>query len=186
MLNIWDVNWYLDLDLCPCDQHFVEFLQERKVADKVIYHFGSGGHHLIGRECARAKTGNVVLSITASPQEHAEYVKLLIAEPELAFGYICYFSDIYAFNGRLLPQFDLVTLFHLCEFRNEKNDVYGGLTDEQVLDAAIAQAKTGAIFAFYSGSFAWPSAKPIVERAAAAGKLAYEGDFKTLPIYRKV
>jgi uncharacterized membrane protein YhdT len=28
MLNIWDANWGLELDLCPCDLHFVEYLAE--------------------------------------------------------------------------------------------------------------------------------------------------------------
>ena len=185
MLNIWDVNWALDLKVCPCDQHFMEFLHERKISKSVIYHFGSGGHHLVGRECARDGADNVVLSITASPQEHDDYVKLLIAEPKLAFSYICYFSDIYTFDGRLMPQFDVTTLFHLCEFRSEQNDAYGALTDYQVLEAMVKQTRKGGIIAFYSGSFAWPSAKPLVERAVAEGLITFDCDYKTLPVYRK-
>ena len=35
--------------------------------------------------------------------------------------YNAVFGDIYLLNAKLLPVFDVVTLFHLCEFRGERD-----------------------------------------------------------------
>lgn len=185
MLNIWDANWGLELALCPCDQHFVELLAERAIENSVIYHFGSGGHHLVGVECMKAGKGNVVISITAAPQEHKEYEKLLIEQPQLAHHYICYFSDIYTFEGRLMPMFDIVTLFHLCEFRTEANDAYGAHSDWEVLRRLCAQTRAGGLVCFYNGSNGWDQTAPLVEQAVAKGLVVADGVYKTLPIYRR-
>jgi hypothetical protein len=184
MLNIWDANWGLELDLCPCDQHFVEWMDARGLRDKVIYHFGSGGHHLVGAACAEAGRGNVVLSITAAPQEHAEYERLIIEKPHIAHHYICYFGDIYTFNGRLLPTFDVATAFHLCEFRTDANDAYGALTDWDLVRALVAQTRKGGFVAFYTGSDGWKKTVPLVERAVAEGLLTEEETFRTLRVMR--
>ena len=185
MLNIWDANWGLELGLCPCDQHFVELLAERNISKSVIYHFGSGGHHLVGVQCMKAGKGNVVMSITAAPQEHKEYEKLIISTPELAHHYICYFSDIYTFNGRLMPKFDVTTLFHLCEFRSEWDDAYGGLTDMEVLRQMCAQTNPGGLVVFYNGSNGWDGTAPLVEKAVAEGLLTADGVYKMLPVYKR-
>jgi hypothetical protein len=185
MLNIWDANWGLELGLCPCDQHFVEFLEARKLSNSVIYHFGSGGHHLVGVQCMKAGKGNVVISITAAPQEHKEYEKLIIAEPALAHHYICYFSDIYTFDGRLMPMFDIVTLFHLGEFRTAANDAYGAHSEWETLRRFCAQTKTDGLICFYKGSNGWSNTVPLIERAVKEGLIVADGEFKTLPIYRR-
>ncbi len=185
MLNIWDANWGLELALCPCDQHFVEFLADRQIAGSVIYHFGSGGHHLVGVECMKAGKGNAVMSITAAPQEHKEYEKLIIATPELAHHYICYFSDIYTFNGRLMPMFDVTTVYHLCEFRSDANDSYGGHSDWEVLRRLCKQTRAGGLVTFYNGSNGWSQTAPLVEKAVAEGLLEADGIFKTLPVYKR-
>jgi hypothetical protein len=70
-----------------------------------------------------------VLGITASPQEYDDYVELLIKNPRLGHTYKAYFGDIYQLDGRLLPEFDYVSLFHVGEFRTPDNDAYGALTD---------------------------------------------------------
>ena len=185
MLNIWDANWGLELHLCPCDQHFVELLADRKIENSVIYHFGSGGHHLVGVQCMKAGKGNVVMSITAAPQEHKEYEKLIIAEPQLAHHYICYFSDIYTFEGRLMPVFDVTTDFHMGEFRSEANDAYGGHSEWEVLRRLCKQTRPGGLVCFYNGSNGWDQTVPHIEMAVAQGLLAPDGIYKTLPIYRR-
>lgn len=184
MLNIWDANWGLELDLCPCDLHFVEYLADQRIRGATIFHFGSGGHHLVGAECAKAGQGNVVLSITASPQEQAAYEQLIIANPAIAHGYICYFGDIYTFNGRLMPTFDVVTAFHLCEFRSDANDAYGALTDSELLEALCKQTRPGGRVVFYKGSDGWGKLVPLIEQAVEAGLLQDDGEFKTLRVMR--
>src|SRR3712207_7562317 len=42
------------------------------------------------------------------------------------FPYTTLFRSL---NERLLPVFDVVTLFHLCEFYGEANAAYGAMTD---------------------------------------------------------
>lgn len=185
MLNIWDANWGLELGLCPCDQHFVELLAERKIENSVIYHFGSGGHHLVGVQCMKAGKGNVVMSITAAPQEHKEYEQLIIREPQLAHHYICYFSDIYTFEGRLMPTFDVVTLFHLGEFRTEANDAYGAHSDWEVLRRLCEKTRPGGLVVFYAGSNGWKATEPLVARALKDGLIEADGEYKTLPIYKR-
>ncbi len=65
-LNTWDVYWGLRVSECPCDVHFVEWLEENGVTGRTIYHMGSGGHHYVGVRCAEPELDNRVLSITAS------------------------------------------------------------------------------------------------------------------------
>ena len=99
--------------------------------------------------------------------------------------YKTFFGDIYQLDARLLPDFDVVTLFHLCEFRTEKNDLYGALTDRQVLDMLTDKTRKGGYILFYTKSFAFDSAEKIVkvwEKEAAVEKV---GLYETLLVYRK-
>ena len=79
-------------------------------------------------------TVNTVFGVTASPKEYKSYVDLVTRQPEVSKTYLAYFGDIYTSNSDLLPAFDVVTLFHLCEFRDESNSRYGAKTDAEVLD----------------------------------------------------
>ncbi len=185
MLNTWEVFWGLRIEQCPCDVHFVEWLEENRVTGKVIYHFGSGGHHYVGIRCAEPEFNNPVLSITASPQEYEAWIKLAKDEPELTKLYSCYFGDIYTSNARLLPRFDVVTLFHSCEFRSEKNDAYGALTDLEVMQLFTDQTEVGGHILFYTGSFAFEAAKPIIAQWEKTRGVTRIGEFKTLLVYQK-
>jgi hypothetical protein len=69
-MNIWDESWDLHVQQCPCDVHFLEFLEERGIRDSAIFHFGTGNHHIVGIRTAEDGRGNSVLGITASPQEY--------------------------------------------------------------------------------------------------------------------
>ena len=65
------------------------------------------------------------------------------------------FEDIYLLNEKLLPTFDVVTLFHLCEFRGPKTDAYGGLTDLAVTSLLTDKTRPGGHILFFTGSFAF-------------------------------
>jgi hypothetical protein len=185
MLNTWDVFWGLRIEQCPCDVHFVEWLEEKAITGKTIYHFGSGGHHYVGIRCAEPELDNAVLSITASTPEYESWIKLAKEQPELTKTYSCYFGDIYTSNSKLLPRFDVVTLFHSCEFRNEKNDAYGALTDLEVMQLFTDQTEPGGYILFYTGSFAFAAAEPIIAEWAKTRPVERVGLFKTLLVYRK-
>lgn len=190
VLNIWDDNWDFRPEDCACDVDFVAWLDDRGIRDASIYHFGTGGHHHVGIECARADRRNSVLAITAAPREYESFVRLAIARPEVLRYYNAVFGDIYLLNGRLLPVFDAVTLFHLCEFRGEANDAYGGLTDLQVLNLLTDHLRPGGHMLVFPGSFAWEraerSAKDVVGEWAATREVEPAGTFRSLKIYRKL
>ncbi|HEX8164683.1 MAG TPA: hypothetical protein VF601_02725 [Beijerinckiaceae bacterium] len=189
-LQFWDDYWALREKDCPCDVHFVAWLDENRITDSTIYHFGTGGHHHVGIECAAPQRRNSVLAITAAPQEHQAYVDLAIARPEVLRFYNAVFGDIYLLNGKLLPTFDVVTLFHLCEFRNEKTDSYGGLTDLEVTNLLTDRTRPGGHILFFTGSFAFDwdgpmSAKRVIAQWEKERPVERVGEYKTLLVYRK-
>jgi hypothetical protein len=47
-MNYYADKWKLDLSRCPCDAHFNEWIDHKKLRNKTIFHFGSGNHHLVG------------------------------------------------------------------------------------------------------------------------------------------
>ena len=184
-LNIWDVNWLLDEKLCPCDVHFVEYLEHERIADASIFHFGTGGHHIVGIRTAENGSNSAVLGITASPQEYNDYVKLVIERPEVGRTYKAFFGDIYQLDERLLPQFDIVTLFHTGEFRTEKNDEYGALTDLEVAELLLRKMNPGGRVLFYAGSYAYDKAEAVIADLLSRGLVKALPHYKTLRPYQK-
>jgi hypothetical protein len=184
-LNALPYKWDLREDVCPCDIHFNEWVAVHRLRRKTIYHFGSGAHHVVGMTQAERK--NQTLSITASDEEHQAYARLVADNPRLARHYICYFGDIYLTNPALLPDFDVVTLFHLCEFfySNTASKEYGGLTDRKVLDLFTDKTRKGGHILFYTKSMAFDRAKPMIERWERARPVRRVGEFKTLLVYEK-
>jgi hypothetical protein len=189
-MHFWDDSWDLRASECPCDVEFIEWLDENRITDAAIYHFGSGAHHHVGIECANVHRRNSVIAITAAPQEHQKYVELAIERPDVLRYYNCVFGDIYLVNERLLPIFDVVTLFHLCEFRGEKTDAYQGLTDLEVANILTDKVCSSGYILFFTGSFAFDwqgptSTKKVIEEWEKRGDVKKQADFKTLRVYRK-
>ncbi len=189
VLNIWDDHWDFRPEDCPCDVDFVAWLDEQGIRDASIYHFGTGGHHHVGIECAKPERQNHVLAITAAPREHEAFVQLAVSRPEVLRFYNAVFGDIYLINEQLLPEFDVVTLFHLCEFRGAANDEYGALTDLDVTRILTRRLRPGGHILFFPGSFAWDrtndSAKDVVAEWERDGGVELVGRFKSLIVYRK-
>ena len=79
-LNYWQASWPLR-SCCPCDLHFIDYLNEAGVRDKVIFHFGSGEHHVLGKTNLEAAVPNEILAITASRREHQTYIDFIIDNP---------------------------------------------------------------------------------------------------------
>ena len=186
-MNYWTDKWDLDVKLCPCDHHFNEWVAKQKIKNKLIYHFGTGTHHVIGIKQATNKSGNAVFAITASKEEYESYIQLSTESAKVTKSYLAYFGDIYLTNPKLLPEFDVVTMFHLCEFffPNTASKSYGGMTDEKLLDLFTAKTKKGGFILFYMGSMAWNKALPIVQKWEKRGHVKRVGEFKTLLVFRK-
>jgi hypothetical protein len=188
-LHYWNACWDLRSAECPCDVDFVDWLDASHITDAVIYHFGTGAHHFVGIECARPERRNAVLGITAAPQEYDAFIKLVIERPDVLRHYNVVFGDIYLSNRRLLPTFDVVTLFHLCEFRGEKNDAYGAMSDIELLNLLTDKTRSGGYILFFPGSFAFDradhSAKDVIAEWEALREVEFLARYKSLLVYRK-
>ena len=186
-MNYWTDKWPLLVDVCPCDVHFNDWVKHKKLKNKLIYHFGTGTHHVIGAVQATNKSGNAVFAITASKEEYEAYVELATTKAQVSKSYLAYFGDIYLSNPKLLPEFDVVTMFHICEFffPNTASKAYGGLDDAKMLDLFTAKTKPGGHILFYTGSIGYSKAKPIIEKWVKKGHVRRVGEFKTLLVYQK-
>jgi hypothetical protein len=184
-LNFWNATWSLDEKQCPCDIHFLDYLKEKRITGKDVFHMGTGNHHIIGLETAKWGTGNHVYGITASKEEYDDYVRLLIENARLGFTYKCYFGDIYQIDRRLMPAIDYATLFHIGEYRTEANDAYGALTDDEMTFVLADSLRPGGEIHFYTGSFAYDKGQAAGKALVAKKGFKDMGIFKTLHIFKK-
>jgi hypothetical protein len=184
-MNYWGMKWDLHTDICPCDVHFNEWVEAKKITGKTIYHFGTGTHHVVGLR--QSELGNTVLAITASKEEYDSYVTLVAENSLVAKSYLAYFGDIYLSNPALLPDFDVVTLFHLCEFAqpNTASAEYGGTDDRGLLDLMTKQTRPGGHILLYRDSNGREATKTILPGWEKQQLVERVDDFKTLMVYRK-
>lgn len=112
-------------------------------------------------------------------------MRLVVERSEVGRIYKVLFGDIYQLEPRLLPEFDVVPLFHLCEFPSEKNAAYGAMTDHELAELLLEKLVPGGWLLFYTGSFAYDKAAAIVDQPEAAGRLSPAGSFATLRLRRK-
>jgi hypothetical protein len=173
-LNVSQEAWPLRVDLCPCDTEFVAWLKARKIAVKSVFHFGTGSHHVVGVENARLARPNQLLGVTASRGEYEAYIDLVTADPRIAISYKVMFLDIYTLDARGLPEFDVVSLFHLCEFHDPVRSAYAPLDDRKLLDLFLGRLKVKGRICFYLGSNGRDAMLRLVDKFIAAGKLAID------------
>ena len=188
-MNYWQGKyWDMQDDLCPCDNHFNEWVEAEGIRGKTIYHMGTGTHHVVGTRQGQSGSGNRVFAITASKEEYDAYVKLVTENVRVAKNYLCYFGDFYLSNAELLPEFDVVTLFHLCEFfcPNTASADYGGRTDYQVLELLTDRTRINGHVLFYTKSMSFETAAPIIADWEKMHEVERVGAFKTLLVYRKI
>jgi hypothetical protein len=176
-------SWPLRADLCPCDVDFSDYLQERDIRDRAIFHFGTGGHHLVGLRNQADGLQNDILGLTVSPKEHAGYVRKVIRDPGLALHYKVLFADIFSLSAGSIPCFNIVTLFHLGEF----SDASGSgrrLNLEQLLRMFRSRLLPGGCMLFYPRSYGYRRLTPLLESAVQDGLLTLLETYKSLEIYR--
>jgi hypothetical protein len=176
-------TWPLMPERCPCDLHFCDYLAERGIRKKAIFHFGTGLHHLVGIRNREAGWKNDILAITGSPREHARYVHRAVRDPSFAEHYKVLFGDIYRLQFSLLPRFDLVTLFHLHEFTPAAG-AEGLLGDAGVLASFLTGLAPGGRLLFYAGSEGFPKTQELLRDKVQRRALAPEEEYKSLVVYR--
>ena len=195
-LNYYDDSWPL-VDYSP-DPDFVGYLTSMNIKGKLIFHFGSGEHHLVGRDNHERGNPNEILAITASREEYGAYIDFVINNPVAANNYKVLFGDVYTLSPRMLPSFDLVTLFHLCEFYDEQHDdiegepgaqqirlnsSYSQLNDETLLALFLQKLNPGGKILFFKRSGGFVSKREpgaIVTFTDSGGSV--EGDRRTAKI----
>jgi hypothetical protein len=177
-------SWPLRPASCPCDVHFCEYLEQRQVRGKSIFHFGTGGHHVVGKRNHAQAWANDILGLTVSPREHAIYVRQVIRDPALGAHYKVLFSDIYSMSGALLPAFDLITLFHLCEFE-DRASAGRRLDDAGLVQLFCERLTPGGRLFLYRGSFGYPRAAPLIGNAVAQGRLSLVEEYQSLLVYQR-
>lgn len=177
--------WPASFDTCPPDDDFGKWLAEADVRDRTIFHFGTGAHHRLGQ--VAAWLGNRTLGLTASREEMDAYESLVIDNPALARNYQVLFGDIYLLNPMLLPDLDIATVFHLCEFTDPRRSApdYGGCSDTEVCERLRSRLRPGGWLVAYPGSMAWNRAAPIFEDFVARGRLLAPSHFRSLALYQK-
>lgn len=179
-------SWGLNARLCPCDVDFTHWIEHQGLAGKLIFHFGTGKHHHVGKRCHEVGK-NEVLGVTASKREHDAYVQLVLSAPALAVSYKALFVDIYTLTQRALPRFDIVSLFHLGEFTPSPEKLAKGIVihdDDTLLELFLSRLKPGGWLVCYPGSFGWPKVAGRVAKLVDQGTLAPGERFEHLLAFR--
>ncbi len=187
-LNYWNDSYQLSEDECPCDIHFVEYLDQRAISNKTIFHFGTGEHHFLGTNNLRRNPSerNEILGVTASVEEYNAYMQLVINCAEMARYYKVMFADIYTLTSRILPNFDLVTLFHLCEFYDPAKSEYALHNDVTLLDLFLSKLNPEGLLFFYRRSMRFHLAEKIIKDLVARKKIAEVDEYKTLLVCKPI
>jgi hypothetical protein len=175
-LNIYKRSWGLTPGV-ECDIHMAEYIDNNGLSNKTIFHFGTGSHHKL----AKMTKNNSVLGITASVEEYSTYIQEAINHPELAKRYKVMFGDIYTLDPQILPQFDIVTLFHLCEYSRSDCD-YGQMNDEELLDVFINKLKPNGLICFFTGSNHYKQALELIQSRTDIKKIS---DYKSITVYKR-
>lgn len=178
-------SWPLRVEVCPCDQDFCDYLRDRGMRGLSIFHFGSGGHHLVGERNLADTLDNEILAITLAPSELRSYVDRVVRDPALAKHYKVLFADVHSLDAAALPVFDVATLFHLGEFGDEASAARR-LDDAGVLALFISRLAPRGLLLFYRRSFAFAKVSPLIEQAVQQRQIEFVENVKSLAVYRRV
>ncbi len=174
-------GWSLDPS-CPCDLHLVDYFTHRRHARRVLFHMGSGLHHHVGRELCRPGRDNQVVSITTSRDEMLAYVDAVIEDPGLGSRYRVLFGDIYSLSPPVLPRFDVVALFHLCEPPDAvRPDIVPDAMS--LVRTFLDRLRPGGEILFYRDSTGKNLTGAVLGSLVAMRRIVRIGDYKSLMIY---
>ena len=176
-------SWPLRPGVCPCDIHFCEYLKERNIRRKSIFHLGTGGHHIVGLQNQEVGLENNILGLTVSPNELRSYVTRVVRNPHFGKYYKVMFADIYTLSASCLPSFDMVTLFHLSEFSDAEN-IGPRMNDSETLRLFCSKIVSGGLLFLYRGSYGYPRCAPLIDQAVADGQMAIVEQYKSLNIFQ--
>jgi hypothetical protein len=111
-------------------------------------------------------------------------VKRVIRNPALGKHYKVLFADLYGLSAQVLPTFDIVSLFHLCEFSDASRSGQR-MNDAQVLSLFRSRLAPGGLMLFYPGSYGYPRLQPLLADEVAARRLSLVENYRSLAVYRR-
>lgn len=158
-------------DKCPPDQYFIEYMRQSNMNPVNILHMGTGLHHRVGIECC--KMGHRVIGLTVSREEIVS--RAFRADSQ---NYQVFYANLNELDFNLLPELDIVTLFHFGEMASEF-----GMADEKVLGALISKMYKGGLMVFYNRSAGWGNSQAAIQAAIAKGQITHRETFQELEVY---
>jgi hypothetical protein len=178
-------SWPLRPEVCPCDLELVDYLKDNEIEGKTVFHFGTGTHHIVGTENQKLSNPNQVIGITACTPEHQAYMDLALSDRQLYKNYTVICKDIYTLTDNMLPQFDVVSLFHLAEFHFVEEAPFVHHDDTSLIEMFLRKLNDGGRLLFYRGSFAWDRAYPVLQNLEQQNKIEKVEEYKHLLVYNK-
>lgn len=166
-------DWPLWPSRCSADVDFVSWAESTYLHSRIILHMGTGTHHLVGRKLTSQT--NVVLGITCCPAEMESYMSWAVENPERSGRYRVVFGDLYVTDPGLLPMFDIITLFHLCERPDSRRDEYGAMSPKETVECLSSRVlKADGIIATYSKSATGEAAEETLRDAGFFKAFTYK------------
>lgn len=170
-------------DDCVADRQFIEWFNQEGFSNTRVFHFGSGYHHKVGIELS--KNNNSIMSVTISKFEHNRYVELLRENPALANHYKLLHCNIYSLDKKLLPKFDIITLFHLYEYE-QFNSGLETYDDSGLLHMLIQNCNKNTLILFFRKSSAFKQCNGLINEQIKIGKLIVSNNYKDLLISKVI
>lgn len=181
MLLNWGDAWELDESVCPADMHLIEWIKRNDIKNASIFHMGTGAHHRVGITMALNGSENLVMGITACPEEYKRFLDHMLENPFIGRCYKPFFGDIYQLDARQLPELDIASIFHLGEFSNEIRHGINGITDAEVIDTVLSRLRHDGRVLFYKNSFGFNKIKEAID-----SRFEVIEEFKTLLVCKAI
>lgn len=164
-------GWEWQPDKCRVDEDFIEWLHYD--GSGRIFHMGTGLHHKVGDWCS----ANLVdcYGITASQEEFRA------ASGHITPYYQVILADIYKLHKTMLPEFNIMSLFHLGELV----DLFGEI-DEVSVWGLMSKVVTDGKILFYRHSSAFDRVEPFIKSTMAMGYIKPYAVSENLEIYSKL
>ena len=195
---------YQNFGVCPSDTDISSYINiyETPKGGLTIFHFGTGGHHIVGLTNHQRVNPNFVIGITASPAEYQSYIELCLKDGSLGKDYVVYFGDIYNLQPQFLPPLDIASMPHIGEYydptkgreanitvkgANVDRSKYAALDDKSLLDLIVDKLVPGGRLLIYTRSHGASLTTDLLQNLIYEKKvLRYKQMHGSIAIYTKI
>ena len=195
---------YQNFGVCPSDTDISSYINifEPQNGGLTIFHFGTGGHHIVGLTNHQRVNPNFVIGITASPAEYQSYIELCLKDGSLGKDYVVYFGDIYNLQPQFLPPLDIASMPHIGEYydptkgreanitvkgANVDRSKYAALDDKSLLDLIVDKLVPGGRLLIYTRSHGASLTTDLLQNLIYEKKvLRYKQMHGSIAVYTKI